>query len=509
MKKNNQYQTKAAIFVGRREKAIYREAQLDQWKGNPYLEALPPVPLTDDEIIEHFTLQPAFDECDRDLPSQLRLAKLSTLDQILQPTRNHVTLFNRVSGLLRSGYEGRNPIPETYFDNIPSNVDNFMKNLDAGTDLGTSKSTSIFGLTTVGKTRAIRRTLSYYPQVIEHSRYKDHILSNQQLVYLLIECPPDGREKGLLTNFFMNFDKVLHTNYLERYVGKSLNVQMTGMVEAVQSAGLGILAIDEMNRLYAVKLGTKHQRAGATKMTQINHNLIEFLVHMENEIGIPMVFIGTPEAETVLASGTFRQLRRSSRAGSMHWDRMAPDSDEWHIFLDALWRYQYVKHFTPLTEEFREAMYRCSAGIAGIAVSIFQLTQERAITNSSEKITPELVYRVFNDEFPRWVRPITALVQGDMSAIMEYEDLYFTGSLPVANISARTNKIDTSGQSYFQKDMTNKPASNSTNTQIRRRKRKNEREVKEGLLNIPDGHPNPYEAIKQAGFIRSALEYLA
>lgn len=59
--------------------------------------------------------------------------------------------------------------------------------------------------------------------------------------------------------------------------------------------------------------------------------MLNFFVTLSNTVGIPTVLIGTSKAQQ-LFKGNFRQARRAASDGSIIWDRMAKDSEEWEFF---------------------------------------------------------------------------------------------------------------------------------------------------------------------------------
>jgi len=409
---------------GRKEEAQYRIPELPEWQGNPYLAAMPPIPTDEDHIIDFLTVRPEYSESDRHLPSELRMHKVTTLNRFLQPSHHHIDLFHKMSTILYGGYVGRNPLDRGHFSRIPSDVAKILSPSSgdfASRSIPTS--TSVFGLSSVGKTEATKRVLSYFPQVIYHSQFM-----NQQLVYLRVECPDDARPTGFFSSFFRNYDAALGTTTHKKYVEKthsSQNLMMAGLATEVQVAGLGLLVVDEVQRLAGIRAGARRKRDDVMPATSVE--LMEFLVRLQNEAGIPILFIGTPEARTVF-SLTFRMLRRTARAGAIQWDRMNRTSTDWDIFMNALWELQYTCREVPLTDELKDMLYNCSAGIAGIAVAVYKETQAYSIHNGIETITTHLIRKVFEEQFADWVRPIDALVEGNNQIIQQYEDLYFAPS---------------------------------------------------------------------------------
>jgi hypothetical protein len=71
---------------------------------------------------------------------------------------------------------------------------------------------------------------------------------------------------------------------------------------------LGLLVVDEIQHVSVAKSG------GAEK-------LLNFFVQLTNEVGVPIIMIGTFKAMGVLCS-EFRQIRRGCSQGDMIWTRM-------------------------------------------------------------------------------------------------------------------------------------------------------------------------------------------
>lgn len=81
--------------------------------------------------------------------------------------------------------------------------------------------------------------------------------------------------------------------------------------------GVGILVIDEIQHL----LHAKNDK----------EDMLNFFVTLSNTVGVPTVLIGTSKAQQ-LFKGNFRQARRAASEGSIIWDRMNEDSEEWSSF---------------------------------------------------------------------------------------------------------------------------------------------------------------------------------
>ena len=91
---------------------------------------------------------------------------------------------------------------------------------------------------------------------------------------------------------------------------------------------------------------------------------------------------------------------------------MAED-EEWNVFTNALWKYQYTRKPTLLTEELRHTLYFESQGITNLAVKVYMLTQieaiARATTDDEEEITKDRSELVARDRLHYMQRFLNAL----------------------------------------------------------------------------------------------------
>lgn len=76
----------------------------------------------------------------------------------------------------------------------------------------------------VGKTTAVERVLSHYPQCITHTNYKDNPFYIKQVVWMKLDCPYDGSIKGLCLSFFNELDRILDTNYSDIFIASRYTV---------------------------------------------------------------------------------------------------------------------------------------------------------------------------------------------------------------------------------------------------------------------------------------------
>lgn len=393
--------------------AEYKEQFIPEYSGNPFIEALPPI-YSQEEVVEKLAIYPLYNEKERQLDKQYRVHILQRLLLVFQPLVIHLDLESRISRIIRQGYLARNPFDPKYISTFQEGYDAIQNmNYDLNNNeffRSTGLGLSIVGISGIGKTTAINRIITMYPQIIAHSQYKDKKFSMYQLTWLKIDTPHDGSIKGLCVDFFLKIDSLLGTDYYKKFGQSrlSVNTMLPVMAQIAKNCGLGVLIIDEIQHLNGARSG------GA-------NNMLNFFVKLVNTFGVSTILIGTPKALSVLQS-EFRQARRGSGQGDMLWDRLKKDQS-WDLLLNAIWDYQWTRKNTPLSKEISDVMYEESQGITDIAVKLYAMSQTRAIISGKEEITPYLIKEVASENL-RLVKPmLDALKTGDIRKIAKYEDI--------------------------------------------------------------------------------------
>lgn len=403
-------------------KATYSEPELPKFAGNPNIEALPLIN-TRQQALDGMQHLPDYDDRMRLLPSHLRTHLAMDVLHFFQPLSIHLKLEGMISRTIRDGYLHRNPLDTSHARDLKVRLRHFKESSTLVKQSAPSASGfTICGMSGVGKTTGLTRVLNLYPQVIIHTSYKRKRLTRFQLVWLLLECPKNGSTKGLCTKFFNTIDHVMggDTNYVGTYGrrSRSTNEMMDSMANVAATHQLGVLVIDEIQYLNVAKSG------GADEM-------LNFFVNLVNTIGLPVVIVGTYDAVPLLTS-TFRQARRGSGQGDLVWDRM-PFDDEWNLYAEALWGYQYTQKEYPITEALSRALHDVSYGIVDIANKIYLAAQVRAIDNGTEEITEGLLRSAYRDDFRLVSHIFEILKSGGSSLPHNIRDVCPPPILPVAN----------------------------------------------------------------------------
>lgn len=391
------------------------QQRIPQFRGNPLIEALPPS-MSDEELMEALLYRPEYDPEQRLWPTHERFQLLGSLTNFMVPLLRHVELARALDSMLRNGYVGRVPYTAEHtaiFQSIYEMQKDGRSFRQTANTRSPQLSTSLIGISGMGKTTTVTRWLAHVPKVIYHPE-----LNIYQIPYLHLDMPNDGSSiKGLAHAILHQIDALIPgANYFEDFAGKGrtgADTLMRGVARVMHMHAVGLLICDEVQNL------ANSHKGAETVMTE--------LVSACNELHVPILFIGTNKAAKVL-SKDFRQARRSSGQGVSPWDRFPErvgpgEMNEWRDFLEILWSYQWTRKTTPLTDYLATTMYSCSQGVIDIAIKLFGSAQGRAIADGSEELTSELLIDVYQRELKLLHPMIEALRKNDIEALMNFDDI--------------------------------------------------------------------------------------
>lgn len=400
--------------IGQAVEAVYTPQRIKRFSGNPLIEALPPS-IDDDALVEALIEMPDFSPEQRTWPTHERMQQVMGLSHFMLPLGRHIRLARALDTLMREGYLGRAPrtaehvkIFQKLYEGLHSG-----KSFTSAVPSTPQLSTSLIGLSGVGKTTAVKRILSTTPQVIYHPK-----LNIRQIAYLHVETPHDGASvKGLAHSILRKVDSLIpDANYYEGYALKgkpSVETLMNHVARVLHSHCTGLLILDEIQNLENAPKGKQ--------------SLMTLLVSASNELGVPILFIGTNKARRVLGLD-FRQARRSIGQGLTYWDGLGRadnpgDPSEWQDFLETLWTFQWLRKPNELTPYISNLVFRLTQGIPDLAIKLFAAAQWRAMLDGTEAITAELLADVANKELKLIQPMVEALEKQDLEALETYDDI--------------------------------------------------------------------------------------
>ncbi|MBO2945617.1 ATP-binding protein [Paenibacillus sp. F411] len=392
------------------QEACYNEFPIEEYNTNPYIQALPPI-ADKKTIIRNLLTVPIFKEEERQLDSSYRVHIVNRLYKLFQPLPQHVRIWNMVFSLISQGYLARNPFDKEYRRYVNATgkqIINRSFDINSRTDFRTTANCGlVIGYSGMGKTTTINKILSNVPSVIVHNTYNGEHFNQTQLVQITLQTPHNASLKALSLQFFMKVDEILGTNNFKKYVSRNLSVDamlpLMGIVS--QNIGLGLMVIDEVQHL---------QNRGVQQM-------MNYFVTLMNSFGVPVIFIGTPASYPIFQN-EFRIARRVTGSGEVIWNNMNND-EEFRLFLNSIWKYQWNRKFTQLNDELIQIFYEETQGISDLIIKLFVNVQHMAIHSGKEELTVDIVKRTVRDNFKMMKPMLDALRSGNPYKISKYEDL--------------------------------------------------------------------------------------
>ncbi|MCM3006709.1 ATP-binding protein [Priestia koreensis] len=404
-------------------KADYKEQIVPENRGNPFIEALPNR-ISIDEFLDKMISLPQFESVFLTFSVEERLELIRQVrPSFWLPLPSHYEKYRGLYNMIKIGYQSRNPVFTMYNRQFSIGWDQIFESglneigVNIAGNVQTAQSLAEIGLSGMGKSKVYERLLKHlFPQVIHHTEYKGKKLTVTQVVWLKIECPSGKSVGALCKNFYDAVDKILGSNFYEKYgeKGGTIDSLSKRMVKVAAQINLGVLIIDEIQNVHKAHSGG-------------DQRMINFITELVNTIGIPVIIIGTFKALYLFKNS----LANSRRGVPDEYSEnivsfMQEESWEWHQFIESLWDLQYTNKSTPLTDDLKKAFYYHSMGIPDIAVKLFMHVQSKAILNGEdEKITISLINEVASRSL-RLLQPVFEKIRSvgsDADTLKQLEDV--------------------------------------------------------------------------------------
>lgn len=199
-------------------------------------------------------------------------------------------VYQDISRIIRKGYRTRNPLDNSFirynhewtFSTDQLHKDSFKEKRGiAGVITGPSG---------FGKTVLIDRLLSLIPQTRVHS-FDSPITSSKflQVVWIKIDCDADSRKETLLNIARQVQSHVPHDIGVSRLSGLNTPSLRKAVVAICRQFAVGLVVIDECQTLTSLPF----EKDAKTTST-------EFLEKLYQDLGVPLLTIGTPEYRKLL-----------------------------------------------------------------------------------------------------------------------------------------------------------------------------------------------------------------
>lgn len=408
-------------------KAVYTKTGDAEFDSNPLITALSPLPSAakEDDALEDLyndlTVLPQKSETPPQTMSRImRMAKAAQMLDFHVPLDRDIELDHDIAIALRNGLVARNPSAEWLAKRSEriEEVRHYQKRKAAASVI----CIALTGISGVGKSTIVRLLLRREPQVLLHDQSLHPFLPRKQLVFLGVEVPERRSLRTFGLTILKNADHVLGTDFYSWYKAGSVDDIVQGVAALAENHFLGLLVIDEVQ--FAIN-----------RRDPSDHELLDYLVHMANVIGVPILLVGTTKVLRLLE----KELRSARRFIGRVWDRFDRFSDDYADFLTALMQIQYTTQSVQLDlptpdpkdsgrlrvkeDGIHNVVYDLTQGIPALITTLLSLAQRREIGLGGNMITVDTLKAIYAEYFISLHPVLDALRSGDDAHIEMFEDL--------------------------------------------------------------------------------------
>lgn len=325
---------------------------------NEIIKQIPKM-LTGEELKNALTVLPDYDESVCQMDSADRLLHLSDIYRIYIPSQMSAEIYSKLYLSMIRSLQKKNTRAAVMQRN-----ENYKKiqNRPYEGIIGGSDSFTIIGCSGIGKSSAIANSIQTATDnvIIEIENPYARIIP-----CVICQCPHDCSVKGLLLEVLRKIDESIGSNYYKQALrARATTDMLIGNVSQAALNHIGLLVIDEIQNVC-------HNRNGI--------NLVSVLTQLINNSGISICMVGTPES-----AGFFeKEMQLARRSLGLQYMEL-PYSQYFKMFCQAVYRYQYVRNRTKLSDLITEWLYEHSSGLVSLVISLIHDAQEIAIMNGSE-----------------------------------------------------------------------------------------------------------------------------
>lgn len=329
------------------------------------MEKLPPM-LSGEELKSKLEIRPFYDEAVRFKAKSERLMALNDIYSIYLPSVMSEEIYSKIYlAMLRSlqKKEGKLAVQQR---NENGRRIKGLENYAYGYQgiIGGSDSFTIIGTSGIGKSSAISRAVSIATEnkVLELEEPFCKIIP-----VIMVQCPFDCSVKGILLQILREIDMELDTHYYDMAVrARATTDMLIGSVSQIALNHIGLLVVDEIQNIVNHRQGK---------------SLVGMLTQLINNSGISICMVGTPEAEAFFESVDYLARRALGlRYGCCEYNTYFRE------FCTVLFQYQYVQAESVISDAIIQWLYKHSAGVLAVVVSLIHDAQEISILNGRETL---------------------------------------------------------------------------------------------------------------------------
>ena len=269
----------------------------DPYAGNSLIAQLGPIrsrPETLKALIE-FPPRPPKDIAA--IPRHVRLHMLMSVRDLHVPSLEELQLYETIDMMIRQNYHHLHPSSSSTWSMISGEEARHRPPVTAP-----SYGAAVVGVSGSGKTQAIRRCLSTFPQTIQHTSFFRMVNGLQQVVWLSLDVPASGKATDLAAALMTAWKKATgSTRFDKTLAGEWRNgPQMLDEWQQVASSHfLGLFHLDEIQNLFKLPplkaRGKRKPGEPPRELRIIDDQTLKWILTALNEWQIPFLVSGTPD----------------------------------------------------------------------------------------------------------------------------------------------------------------------------------------------------------------------
>lgn len=386
---------------------------MEKKDNNPFRAALPPM-MSKEEFFKAFNTRPNLELGDGN-DIRLEIQKIES-DFMLGLSR-HYYFYERVVGNMFESYRKRTP--ESLIEKI-NELRTVAKEevLTACNDHARKMRcilvTYLTGIAGTGKTSMINFLMNQFPKAIFHPG-----LGITQVPILKIHTPPRASRIDLCKAILCELDDVLNGCYA-RGASKYRENPLGDYVKGILALHfVGCIIFDEFQDLKVTKNGPAEQT-------------LAFVKRLTNALGVPIVFVGSPEIKDVV----FGNFQLATRSQGYTWERLDREERDWDRFIDSLLKLNVFNQIE-FNLELKNLYYEIMQGIPRLTVKLHVEAQRIAVHENSCTIEARHLLIAAMSVFESVAEPILGIKKNFKNILDRYPDL---GKIEIFPFQLKINK---------------------------------------------------------------------
>lgn len=422
---------------------MHKNDPFDPYHRNLLIEHLGPIPSVSQgaKILTHL---PDIPKNIAGMPYEIRLHHLLRLKDLHIASGEGIKLLDTIDLMIRKSYSYRSPSEPQTWGIITGNAV-----ISHRAPSPPAIAAAVVGHAGVGKTEAIQRSLSYYPQVIQHQKFPRIIGPHHQVVWISAEVPANGKLDQLAVNLMTAWDeavKIAIPEYQDRFAETLASSKRDGMRmfeewrQVALSHFLGVFHLDEIQNFF--RLPTLEDRRKRKSNLDLELSIVEdkclkAILTFINTYQMAFLCSGTPDGMNAL-SKRFSTLQRLTSFGYHHLRRFESINDvEFRdTFLPQLVRYQLVEKKLPPSIELAELLLELTGGIKRLLIVIWIAAHRVAFRRGKD----DLLLDDFRVAARTYLQPVSGAVNainsGRPDLMAKYDDMMTAAESFLENFSA-------------------------------------------------------------------------